>query len=65
MEFSEMPYRRPDPETVKAELREMTERFRAAESYAQAREVFLEKEEWGKTFDTMGNLAYVRHSVDT
>ncbi len=65
MKFSEMPYRRPDPETVKAELREMTERFRAAESYAQAREVFLEKEEWGKTFDTMGTLAYVRHSVDT
>ena len=65
MKFSEMPYRRPDPEAVKAELTELTERLRAAASYAEARAVFLEKEEKGKAVETMGTLANVRHSIDT
>ena len=65
MKFSQMPYRRPDPEAVKQELQELTERLRAAQSYDEARTVFLEKEEKEKQVDTMGTLAYVRHSIDT
>ncbi len=65
MKFSEMPYRRPDPETVKADLQRFTERFRNAQSYDEAHAVFLEKEEYRKTSETMGTLAYVRHSIDT
>ncbi|MBQ2324283.1 MAG: M3 family oligoendopeptidase, partial [Oscillospiraceae bacterium] len=65
MKFSEMPYTRPDPEAVKAGMTELTERLKKAQSYAEAREVFLEKEEKEKLVDTMSTLAYVRHSIDT
>ena len=65
MKFSEMPYARPDPETVKKELRDLTERLRNARNYQEAREVFLEKEEKAKLVETMGTLAYVRHAIDT
>ena len=65
MKFSEMPYKRPDPDKVKAELSALTEKLKTAASYAEARAVFLEKEEKEKEVDTMGTLAYVRHSIDT
>ena len=65
MKFSEMPYQRPDPEAVKAELQDLTERLKNAQSYGEARAVFLEKEEKEKVVETMGTLAYVRHSIDT
>ena len=65
MKFSEMPYKRPDPEEVKKELQELTEQFKHAKSYEEARAVFLKKEEEEKAVDTMGTLAYVRHSIDT
>ena len=45
MKFSEMPYKRPDPEAVKAEYRTLTDRLKNAGSYEEARAVFLEKEE--------------------
>ena len=48
MKFSEMPYTRPDPEAVKAELQRLTGRLRSADSYETARAVFLEKEEEAK-----------------
>ena len=65
MKFSEMPYTRPDPETVKKELQDLTGRLKNAQSYQEAREVFLEKEEKAKHVETMGTLAYVRHAIDT
>ena len=65
MKFSEMPYSRPDAEEVKADLAKLTGRLKAAQSYEEARSVFLEKEEKEKAVDTMGTLAYVRHSIDT
>ncbi len=65
MKFTEMPYTRPDPDAVKADLRDLTDRLRRAESYREARAVFLEKEEKEKRLHTMGSLAHVRHSIDT
>ena len=65
MKFTEMPYTRPDPDAVKADLRDLTDRLRRAESYREARAVFLEKEEKEKRLNTMGSLAHVRHSIDT
>ncbi len=65
MKFSEMPYERPDAEAVKAELTALTQRLKDAESYEEARRVFLEKEEKEKAVDTVSTLAYVRHSIDT
>ena len=65
MKFSEMPYTRPDPEVVKAELQQLTEKLKNAKSYDEARAVFLEKEEKEKAVNTVGTLAYIRHSIDT
>ena len=65
MKFSEMPYTRPNPEAVKAELQQLTEKLKNAKSYDEARAVFLEKEEKEKAVNTVGTLAYIRHSIDT
>ncbi len=65
MKFSEMPYERPDLEQAKAEVSAMTERLSSAESYEEARAIFLEKEEWRKQFSTLGTLVSIRHSIDT
>ena len=65
MKFSQMPYERPDLEQVKALYVSMIERMKAAASYAEAKAVFLESEEFDKKFGTMGTLAHVRHSIDT
>ncbi len=65
MKFSEMTYKRPDPDAVKSEQRALTERLSNAQSYEEARAVFLEQEERNKTVETMATLAYIRHSIDT
>ena len=65
MKFSEMPYKRPDPEELKAELQGWTQRLKAAKSYEEARAVFLEKQEKEKHPETMATLAYIRQSIDT
>ncbi len=65
MKFKEMPYARPDVEALKKELAALTERLRAAQSYAEARAVFLEKEEAEKHVETLSTIASIRHSIDT
>ena len=65
MKFSEIPYQRPDPEKVIAELKTLTRRLKDAQSYEEARAVFLEYEEKGKTVSTQSSLAYIRQSIDT
>ncbi len=65
MKFSEMPYKRPDPETVINLIKTYTERLRNAQSYEEAKAVFLEYEEEGKAVNTASSLAYVRQSIDT
>ena len=57
-----MPYNRPDLEAVKAELQSLIQRFDAAESYEQARAVFMEKQESEKHIDTLSTLAHLRHT---
>ena len=65
MKFSEMPYKRPNPEALKAALQGWTQRLKAAKSYEEARGVFLEKQEKEKDPETMATLAYIRQSIDT
>ena len=65
MKFSEMTYKRPDTEEIINEIRALTERLKNAQSYEEARAVFLEYEEKGKVVDTTITLAYVRQSIDT
>mgnify|MGYP000723736711 CR=1 FL=1 len=65
MKFSEMKYERPDIEAVKTELKSLTERLKNAESYGDAKKVFLENEKFTKHVATMQTLSSIRHSVDT
>lgn len=65
MKFSEMEYKRPDIEQLKAELSAMTDELKSASSYAQAREVFRKKEKLAGHVETLATLVSVRHSIDT
>ena len=65
IKFSEMPYVRPDVEQMKKDLAAMTEKLKNASSYAEAKELFLAKEQEAKHGRTMGTLAHIRHSIDT
>lgn len=65
MKFSDMMYERPDAEALKAETQALTDRLRAAATYEEAHAVFLEKDALDKRVETLGSLAYVRHSIDT
>ena len=65
MKFSEMPYERPDLETVKAQLSGFTARLRAASGYDETKAVFLEKEEADQTVGTLAELVMIRNSIDT
>lgn len=65
MKFSEMPYKRPDLEAVKAQLSDFTARLKGAKSYGEAKAVFLEKEETDRRVETQATLAQVRNTIDT
>lgn len=65
MKFSEMPYERPEIERVKIRLTDLTKQLKNAESYEQARTVFLEKEKEQKHIQTLATLCHIRHSIDT
>ena len=65
MKFKDMPYERYDCGKAQEQLAAMTEAFRNAKTYEEARGVFLKREEEGKHMDTAITLAQVRHSIDT
>ncbi len=65
MKFKDMPYVRPDPEKIKRWTAEYTEKLKNAQSYEEARSVFLAYEEEYKKEDTMIALVYIRQSIDT
>ena len=65
MKFSEMPYERPNPEKMKAQMEDLTSRLRAAGDYDEAKQIFLEKETFDKHISTQDSLASIRHSIDT
>ena len=65
MKFSKMTYTRPDAETMKNELRSLVESLRGAKDYAEAKALFLKKEELEKHISTLSTLAQIRHDIDT
>ena len=56
MHFQDMEYRRPPLDATVGQIRDLTERMRQAESYAQARKVFLESEAFFRRLDTLSEL---------
>ena len=65
LKFKDMPYERPDIDAVVGQLAGLTARLKAAGSYEEAKAVFLEKETLERHVDTLSNLCYIRHSIDT
>ncbi|MBE5997238.1 MAG: M3 family oligoendopeptidase [Lachnospiraceae bacterium] len=65
MKFKEMPYTRPDTESVRKEMEQLVGELENAGSYGQAKQVFLKEQELEKHIMTMETLATIRHSVDT
>ena len=65
LKFKDMPYERPDIDAVIEQLAGLTARLKAAGSYEEAKAVFLEKETLERHIDTLSNLCYIRHSIDT
>lgn len=65
MKFSDMKYQRPDLQQIKDEYSALIVKLQNAESYQQAKEVFVEKETLDKHINTQATLASIRHSIDT
>lgn len=65
MKFSDMPYKRPEPEQVKSTLADFTNRLKAASSFDEAKKIFLERETYQKRVGTLETLVHIRHSIDT
>ena len=63
--FKELVYERPDFEQEKDALKRYAEDIKNASSYEELRNVFLDREEASRHFDTMFNVAYIRNSIDT
>jgi len=65
MKFSEMKYERPDLAEMKAQITAFTDKLNKAESYEEAREVFVAFDAYNRHLQTLGTLSHVRHSIDT
>ena len=65
MRFDEMVYTRPDLEAVKEQLTALTQRLTAAQAYAAAKAVFLQREALMRQIVTAQTLVSIRHSIDT
>ena len=58
------PALRPEPEKLKTELDELIERLKNANSYEEARLIFLAWEEKGKLTKTMSDVSFIRRNMD-
>lgn len=65
MKFAEYPYVRPDLEQVKTRFAELLERFGIAGSPEKQNEILEELNRYRWEFETMREVSYVRHTVDT
>ena len=63
--FDTLEYKRPDFNAIAADTDEYAERLKNASSYPEARAIFLEYDTSRKSFSTMINIAYIRHTLDT
>jgi len=65
MKFSEMPYIRPDVESIREQADKIKLYFVSADSFENADKAFLEWDKLTAHTDTMMTLAYIRSSIDT
>ncbi|MBE5775048.1 MAG: M3 family oligoendopeptidase [Clostridiales bacterium] len=66
MKFSEIQYTRVDIEALKVKFAELIEAFKAAKTFEEADELFLEQEKQeGMSMRTMRTIAQIRRDIDT
>ena len=65
MKFSEMPYVRPDIEALKQQAAETVEKLDGAKSAQEQLDVYYAFEKASNTVNTMGTIAYIRHTINT
>ncbi|AOZ94366.1 M3 family oligoendopeptidase [Paenibacillus crassostreae] len=65
MKFNEYPYERPDAQMIEQQFKSLLNDFNAAESFEQQDLVMASINKLRSEVETQGQLAYIRHSVDT
>ncbi|AJY75490.1 M3 family oligoendopeptidase [Paenibacillus beijingensis] len=65
MKFSEFRYERPDKEAVITGFKELLAAFRSAASFEEQDRIMADINKLRSRLDTMGQLVYIRHSIDT
>ena len=65
MKFSDMPYLRPELSAMTEKMKELTASFNSAGTFEEAEKVFIAKDVFSRHVDTLINLVYIRHSIDT
>ncbi len=65
MKFSEMPYKRPDIEAVKAKLTEIAARITNAKTVQEQIDAYEESVCINTEVGTLGSIAYVRNTINT
>lgn len=63
--FKDIQYTRPDCETFQKLAEDNAEKIKNAVSYSEAKKIFLEFDKAESEFFDMGNIAYIRHTIDT
>lgn len=63
--FKDIQYTRPDCEAFQKLAEDNAEKIKDAVSYSEAKKIFLEFDKAESEFFDMGNIAYIRHTIDT
>ena len=65
IKFTEMPYERPDIDSLKATLENAVKQFATVKDYQEARKLFFDVQERRDAVSTLFSIAYVRNTMDT
>lgn len=65
LKFSDYKYERPNMESLEKSFNELIDKFNSADSFEIQNDVMKEINNLRNTFETMENLVFIRHSVDT
>ena len=63
--FSDIEYKRPDFEAMKALITEATQKVREAKSFAEVRDAYFVVQEMEDATDSMYTVAHIRNTIDT
>lgn len=63
--FSEIEYKRPDPEEVKRGIYAYMQAFKAAKTYKEAKSLYVAHDRDAERLSTMYSVAYIRNTIDT